>query len=80
MAGRNRKSKFTATVSVSVISKVDERAAKLKMSRSAVVEQAMEMWLQNQAEQEEERYFMAAAVEMNADAMVWNQLTRSNNV
>ena len=72
---KERKSKFTASVNERVVAKVDEQAAKLKVTRSDIVEQAMEMWLQAQAEQEEESYFAAAAAEMNADAKVWNVLT-----
>jgi metal-responsive CopG/Arc/MetJ family transcriptional regulator len=73
--GKERKSKFTASVKKRLVALVDERAAKLNLTRSDVVEQAMEMWLARQAEAEEERYFQAAASEMNADAKAWNALT-----
>ncbi|HEY9776628.1 MAG TPA: ribbon-helix-helix protein, CopG family [Planktothrix sp.] len=76
-AHRDRKSKFTASVSERVVKRVDERAAELKLTRSDVVEQAMELWLRGQSEQDEERYFTAAATEMNADAKVWNHITSS---
>lgn len=75
---RERKSKFTASVNERVVAKVDEQAAKLNKSRSDIVEEAMEMWLKTKAEQEEEKYFMAAAAEMNADAKSWNSLTSRN--
>lgn len=74
-AMKDRKSKFTASVNERVVAKVDEHAARLKLSRSDIVEQAMELWLRSQAEQEEERYFTMAAAEMNADAKAWNALT-----
>lgn len=74
-ATKERKSKFTASVNERVVAKVDEHAAKLNVSRSDIVEEAMEMWLRAKAEQEEEKYFMAAAAEMNADARGWNALT-----
>ena len=47
---------------------VDEQANKLALTRSDAIEQAMELWLLNHAETEEEAYFQAAANEMNADA------------
>lgn len=72
---KERKSKFTASVNERIVAKVDEQAAKLKVSRSDIVEEAMEMWLRSKSEQEEELYFMAAAAEMNADARAWNAIT-----
>jgi len=72
---RDRKSKFTASVNERVVTMVDKEAAKLNVTRSDIVEEAMEMWLRHKAEQEEERYFLAAANEMNADARAWNALT-----
>ena len=72
---KERKSKFTASVSERVVAKVDEQAVKLKVTRSDIVEQAMEMWLQTQSEKEEAKYFAAAAAEMNADAKTWNVRT-----
>lgn len=77
-ATKERKSKFTASVNERVVAKVDEQAAKLNVSRSDIVEEAMEMWLRTKEEQEQERYFMAAAAEMNADAKGWNALTSSS--
>ena len=72
---KERKSKFTASVKEKLVAMVDERAAKLKVTRSDVVEQAMELWLRKQTELEEEKYFQTAAAEMNADANSWNTLT-----
>jgi len=74
-AAKNRKSKFTARVNERVVAKVDEQAAKLHLTRSDIVEEAMKMWLKNKEELEEEHYFAMAAAEMNADAKVWNALT-----
>lgn len=77
-ATKKQKSKFTASVSKRIVARVDEQAAKLKVTRSDIVEQAMEMWLKQQTEQEEEKYFLANAAEMNADAEDWNALTSSS--
>lgn len=74
-ATKERKSKFTASVTERVVKKVDEQAEKLKVSRSDIVEEAMEMWLKSKLELEEEQYFAMAAAEMNADAKAWNALT-----
>lgn len=74
-ATKDRKSKFTASVNRRIVDRVDEQAARLKLTRSDIVEQAMEMWLRSQTEQEQEQYFIAAAAEMNADAKPWNALT-----
>lgn len=74
-AARERKTKFTASVNESVVARVDEHVVKLKVTRSDIVEEAMEMWLRSKTEEEEERYFTAAAAEMNADAKAWNALT-----
>ena len=74
-ATKDRKSKFTASVNERVVAKVDEQAAKLHLTRSDIVEEAMEMWLNSKAELEEEQYFAMAATEMNADAKSWNALT-----
>jgi metal-responsive CopG/Arc/MetJ family transcriptional regulator len=72
---KERKSKFTASVNEKIVAMVDERCAALNVSRSDVVQQAMEMWLHQQATLEEEEYFKDAAAEMNADAKTWNALT-----
>ena len=72
---KERKSKFTASVKENVVAKVDEQAAKLNVTRSDIVEQAMELWLKTQLEQDEEKYFALAAAEMNADAKEWNAYT-----
>ena len=61
-----------------MVAKVDERAAKLKLTRSDIVEQAMVLWLRSQTEQDDEQYFSVAAAEMNADAKAWNRLTSSS--
>ena len=74
-ATKDRKSKFTASVNQRVVAMVDEQAARLKLTRSDIVEQAMELWLRSQTEQDEEHYFTMAAAEMNADAQSWNALT-----
>lgn len=74
-ATKERKSKFTASVNQRIVAKVDEQAAKLKLTRSDIVEQAMELWLKSQSEQDEEQYFALAAAEMNRDARAWNALT-----
>ncbi len=75
---KDRKSKFTASVKEKLVSLVDEKAAKLKVSRSDIVERAMEMWLRKQVELEEEAYFQSAAAEMNEDARAWNAITTSS--
>jgi hypothetical protein len=69
------KVRFTASVKEKLAQLVDEQAARLEVTRSDVLEQAMEMWLRSQADLEEERYFQEAAAEMNADAKDWNALT-----
>jgi|688.fasta_scaffold203909_2 metal-responsive CopG/Arc/MetJ family transcriptional regulator len=74
-AAKERKSKFTASVNERIVASVDEHAAKLKLSRSDIVEEAMKMWLKTQVEQEDEKYFSSAAAEMNADAEDWNART-----
>lgn len=78
MFAEERKSKFTASVSETIVARVDERAAKLKLTRSDVVEQAMQLWLRTQVAQDDEQYFNLAADEMNADARAWNTLTSSS--
>jgi metal-responsive CopG/Arc/MetJ family transcriptional regulator len=75
---RERKSKFTASVKQRLVALVDKKAAKLKISRSEVVEEAMEMWLRSQAESEEAAYFESAAAEMNEDARSWNAVTTAS--
>jgi metal-responsive CopG/Arc/MetJ family transcriptional regulator len=77
-AVKEKKSKFTASVNARVVAKVDEQAEKLKVTRSDIVEEAMEMWLKIKAQQEEEAYFASAAAEMNADARAWNGLTSAS--
>lgn len=72
---KQRKSKFTASVREKLVKLVDKRAAQLKVNRSDVVEEAIELWLRKQAEQEEETYFATAAKEMNEDAGAWNATT-----
>ncbi|HEY9792586.1 MAG TPA: ribbon-helix-helix protein, CopG family [Candidatus Obscuribacterales bacterium] len=71
----HRKSKFTASVRQHLVELLDKRAAKLKLNRSDAVEEAIELWLRAQAEQDEETYFATAAKEMNADAKSWNATT-----
>lgn len=73
-ATKDRK-RFTASVRERLVDLVDKEAAKLEVTRSDVIEQAMEMWLRAQAELDEEKYFQKAAPEMNADAKDWNALT-----
>jgi|GEM_PF-1927308 len=75
MAAKSKKSRFTASVRENLVDLIDEQAAKLAVTRSEVIEQAMEMWLHTQADLEEEHYFQAAAAEMNADAKDWNSTT-----
>lgn len=72
---RDKKSKFTASVSEGVVARVDKQASKLHLTRSDIVEEAMVMWLQKKTEAEEEQYFASAATEMNADAKSWNAIT-----
>lgn len=76
MVSSDRK-RFTASVREQLVDLVDQHAAKLEVTRSDVIEQAMEMWLQKQSDLEEEAYFQQAAEEMNADAKDWNTLTNS---
>jgi metal-responsive CopG/Arc/MetJ family transcriptional regulator len=79
-AHKDKKSKFTASVNKRVVDMVDKRATELKMTRSDIVEQAMEMWLKKHDEQEEENYFLATAAEMNADAKDWNTITSKSGI
>ena len=72
---KENKGKFTASVRQKLIDLLDERAAKLKLNRSDAVESAIELWLQKLSEEEEEKYFSAAAAEMNEDAKAWNATT-----
>lgn len=51
------KSKFTASVRETVVERLDQKVAQLKVNRSEAVEQAIEMWLKRVAEEEEEAYF-----------------------
>lgn len=74
MVSSDRK-RFTASVREQLVDLVDQHAAKLEVTRSDVIEQAMELWLQKQSALEEEAYFQQAAEEMNADAKDWNTLT-----
>lgn len=74
-SNRERKSKFTASVRERLVELVDGQAAKLNLTRSDIIEQAMEMWLRRQAQLEEEKYFLSAAKEMNEDARDWNTVT-----
>ncbi|MBX9879044.1 MAG: ribbon-helix-helix domain-containing protein [Candidatus Obscuribacterales bacterium] len=67
------KSKFTASVRETVVDRLDEKVAQLKVNRSEAVEQAIEMWLRKKAEEEEEAYF-ANYVETEEDAS-WVALT-----
>lgn len=78
MSKRQRKSRFTASVRESLVEMVDQQANKLALTRSDAIEEAMELWLLNHAEAEEEAYFQAAAKEMNADAKDWTTLTSSS--
>ncbi|MBI4532397.1 MAG: ribbon-helix-helix protein, CopG family [Candidatus Melainabacteria bacterium] len=75
---RERKSKFTASVREKLVKLLDDRASQLKVNRSEAVAEAIELWLQKQAEQEEEAYFTASAKEMNQDAQTWNVTTTSS--
>ena len=75
---KEQKSKFTASVNHSLVVLVDEQAAKLNVTRSHVIEEAMEMWLRKQADLEEEKYFQRAAAEMNEDARSWNATTTTS--
>lgn len=75
MPTKERKSKFTASVKEKLVELLDKRVAKLKVNRSVAVEEAIELWLRKQAEQEEEAYFAATAQEMNEDARAWNATT-----
>lgn len=76
--GNERKSKFTASVRERLVRLVDEKARRLDVTRSEVIEEAMEMWLSKQEELEEERYFQSASEEMNKDAKEWNALTSNS--
>lgn len=78
MSAKQRKSRFTASVRENLVQLVDEQANKMALTRSDAIEQAMEMWLLNHAEAEEEAYFQAAAKEMNADAKDWTTLTSNS--
>lgn len=72
---KERKSKFTASVTKRLVAMVDEKCTQLNLSRSDAVEQAMELWLRQQEELEDEEYFASAAKEMNDDASDWTALT-----
>jgi metal-responsive CopG/Arc/MetJ family transcriptional regulator len=72
---RMRKTKFTASVQEKLVMLLDQRVTQLKVTRSEAVEEAIELWLKKQSEQDEEEYFVTAAKEMNQDAQSWNSLT-----
>jgi metal-responsive CopG/Arc/MetJ family transcriptional regulator len=72
---REKRNKFTASVRDGLVERLDEKVAELKVTRSAAVEQAIELWLAKLTEQEEEAYFAACAKEMNDDARTWNATT-----
>lgn len=75
MTKKDRKCKFTAIVNQRLVAKINAQAAKLNLTCSDIVEQAMEMWLKSQTELEEEQYFALAANVMNRDGSPWNKLT-----
>lgn len=72
---KERKSKFTASVTEKLMERLDQKARQLKVNRSDAVEEAIEMWLNKLAEKDEEAYFTLAANEMNTDARLWNATT-----
>jgi hypothetical protein len=72
------KSKFTASVNETVVAAVDAKVSALNITRSDAVEEAMKMWLIKKGEEEDEKYFETAAVEMNADAKYWNAITTAS--
>ena len=78
-AARERKSKFTASVKEKLVKLLDDKASQLKVNRSEAVAEAIELWLQRQAEQEEEAYFATAANDMNEDARAWNVTTTNSS-
>lgn len=71
------KSKFTASVRESLVESLDKKVAELKVNRSAAVEQAIEMWLQKIAEEEEEAYFAKHAKELNEESRSFTELVSS---
>ncbi len=70
-----RKKRFTASVRGNLVNRLDKKAAQLKVNRSDVVEEAIELWLHKKVAEEEEDYFVSAAKEMNEDARAWNAHT-----
>ncbi len=74
----SRKSKFTASVTAKLVELLDEKVARLKLNRSDAIEEAIELWLKQQAEKEEEEYFIASADAMNEEARSWNSTTSAS--
>lgn len=72
------KSKFTASVRETIVERLDERAAQLKVNRSEAVEQAIEMWLRRKAEEEEEAYYANYPEEMKEEDRSWTALTTAS--
>lgn len=75
MQSKDRKSRITASLSEKVVQMVDQRAGRMQVHRSEIIERALLSWLQSQADIEEEEYFSQAAPEMNLDAKDWTAVT-----
>lgn len=75
---RARKQKWTVTIAPEIEKQVEsflKKHKQEKITRSAIVEEAMELWLAKQNEVDEERYFQAHAAELNADSKSWSRIT-----
>jgi hypothetical protein len=72
---RAGKVKWTITVDSNVCKQVDELVASSSGNRSAVVEEALKLWLAKQQEDYDEVYFAANAAELNRDSKSWVRTT-----
>ncbi len=74
---RKTKSKWTVSVSPQLSEKVDLYVLQNQenVNRSSVVEEALELWLTNRVQEEEEAYYAANAAELNADSKSWSRIT-----
>jgi hypothetical protein len=73
-----RKPKWTVTIAAEIDEQVEsylKKNKKLNLNRSAIVQEAVEIWLAKQSEEEEEAYYKAHAAELNADSESWTRIT-----
>lgn len=76
---KSNKIKWTVTVDTSVCEQIDKCVMQRSANRSAVVEEALRLWLAKQNEEYDEAYFSANASELNADAEVWVKTTTESS-